>query len=136
MCARKIQGYIRFQNQNFGPEIWNVMYPCIFLLNKLTKQENTRIHNFSNLSKKSATRNVMNPCIFLALYMYARKLQGYITFEMITLFSSKKCGQKNTRIHNFSNLLLKWKLKSYVSLYFPGKKENTRIHNFSNSSNL
>ena len=34
--------------------------------------------------------------------MYARKLQGYIIFGMITLISSGKSGLKNTRIHNFS----------------------------------
>ena len=71
-----------------------------------TKLKSTRIHNYSSLSKKSATRNVTYPCIFLAFHMYARKIQGYMIFQMITLFSSKICDKKNTRIHNISNLLL------------------------------
>ena len=156
LCARKIQGYVTFRKCYISlyfpyplhvckknTRICNISKSKFWTCNlksyvslyfpamQYILKKNTRIHNFSNLSQKSVTRNVMYPCIFLAFYMYARKIQGYITFGMITLFSSENSGLKNTRIYNFSNLLLKLKLKIYVSLYIPAIQENTRIHNFS-----
>ena len=154
VCARKIQGYVTFRKCYISLYFPYLLYVCkkntricniskskfwtcdlksyvslYFPAVQFILKKNTRIHNFSNLSQKSVTRNVMYPCIFLAFYMNARKIQGYITFGMITLFSSEKSGLKNTRIYNFSNLLLK--LKIHVSLYIPAIQENTRIHNFS-----
>ena len=111
LCARKLQGYVRFRKSYIS-----LYFPCpIYVCKKITRickiskskfwtsnlksyvslyfaaikcilKKNTRIHKFSKLFQKSVTRNLMYPCIFLAFYMYARIIQGYIIFGMITLF--------------------------------------------------
>ena len=131
ICARKIQGYVTFWKCYISLYFPYLLYVCkkntricniskskfwtcnlksyvslYFPAMQYILKKNTRIHNFSNLPQKIVTRNVMYPCIFLAFYMYARKLQGYIIFGMITLFSSEKSGLKNTRIHNFSKQVI------------------------------
>ena len=82
------------------------------ILALFSNQEITRIHKISNFPWNKKWK-IMYHCIFL----FSRKLQGYITFQNSQL--------KAIELRN---------LKSYVSLYFPPFQEITRIHNFSKFS--
>ena len=73
MSVRKLQGFITFHFLAFL-EVFLKCYISLYLsYTHIEGKENTRICNF--------WWNVTYPCIFLALYMCVRKIQGYVTFH-------------------------------------------------------
>ena len=73
MSVRKLQGFITFHFLAFL-EVFLKCYISLYLsYTHIEGKENTRICNF--------WWNVTYPCIFLALYMCVRKIQGYVTFQ-------------------------------------------------------
>jgi len=73
MSVRKLQGFITFHFLAFLEVFLKCYISLYFSYTHIEGKENTRICNF--------WWNVTYPCIFLALYMCVRKIQGYVTFH-------------------------------------------------------
>ena len=101
MSVRKLQGFITFHFLAFLEVFLKCYISLYFSYTHIEGKENTRICNF--------WWNVTYPCIFLALYMCVRKIQGYVTFH----------GKKVEKLHILVfSLHIRWP-PQYFSISFP-----------------